>query len=177
MSIKKAPVKKAMALGLLATGVVGFGIANTLPVTATPFFNKDAKTALENRDLDGFKKAVKDDNNKKIDSLTQDEFNKMAEKNAQMQENLKKIEEAVKNNNFDAYKSVMESIKNERKNNGMDQDMKNKLFKNKRGEMTEEKQKEMFDKLVEYYKQNGSLPEKMGMMPHMGRGKMGGFIK
>ncbi len=95
------------------------------------------------------------------------EFQKMVAAHKARTETQTKIETAVKNNDFAAFKSAVEAQKAQMINNhpGMDGDAPKAL--------NEDELQKKFNTLVEYYKSNGKLPDVGG--PGFGiKGMMGG---
>lgn len=159
--------------------------------------NQEAKSALESRDFEAFKKAIISGATKRAENLTQDEFNKMAdgfaqkeslqktiddnnyeefkriagekvlnrvnsqeefnklvEHNQKRKEYNTRLEEVVRNSDFDGYKKLLEEQKQQFENNNPR--IGKRIARNR--QVTDEQLKTRFDRLVEQYKQDGQLP-------------------
>jgi hypothetical protein len=126
---------------------------------------ENLKKAIEENNYENFKSISGNSN------LTQDQFNKIVENSKKQKEFSDKILTAVKNNEangFEEYKTVLNEIKTYR-DSSVDS-FRMKMHQNTNQTLTDEQIKTQYQKLVDYYKANGNLPEK-------GFGELGGFGK
>jgi hypothetical protein len=175
----------------LAVGAFGLLTIGGIGASAHVLGNSEARAALLNKDFNGFKAAIVKNAQKRVDNLSQADFDKMSDKANEMQKinetiekndyeafkkvanekmltqvtsqedfnklvekrksvvsNNNKIAAAIKNNNFDQYKSAISEIETGRN-------------KNSRGDRRniEEVVKIRFDRMVEQYKKDGTLPQ------------------
>jgi hypothetical protein len=115
------------------------------------------KTAIENNDYEAFKSNAGTRMLEKVNN--QEAFMKLVESSKQMKAIGEKVDQAVKDNNFDAFKSAKADMKTLREANKPADDNDNRR---ERAEPTEAEMKTRFDKLVEQYKADGSLPSERG---------------
>jgi hypothetical protein len=196
--------KKLLAVTTLGLMVVGIG---SLAANAQTINSDALKTAIQNRDLAAFKKAIVDRAQQNADSTTQDELNKRADSLAQHEkvatdisnndyeafkkdadprmlakvtsqdaftklvESTKarktiqdKIVQAVKDNNFEAFKSAQAEVRalhdaEEAQEPANSSDKRN----SNRAAPTDAELQTRFDKLVTQYKTDGSLPDQHGL--------------
>jgi hypothetical protein len=129
--------------------------------------NQAVKKSITDNNYEEFKKVAGERMLKNIDSQAKfDELVAFTKKRSEIEA---KVLEAVKNNNFESFKSAEKEMRDLRKENfGNSQKQKS--------EPTEEQLKNRFDELVAYYKANGSLPEK-GFGHGGGRGGKFKFFK
>jgi len=104
-----------------------------------------------------------------MEKISEEEFTDMVEKQIKTQEYMQTIEDAVSNNDYDAFVAGVEAHHNDME--GDDEDGKMMMEA-----MTEEEKetmmKEHYDMLVTYYDENGELPSMMEMMQHAHPGMM-----
>jgi hypothetical protein len=203
MKFLRSP-KTLLAVTTLGLMVVGIG---TLAANAQTNNSDTVRTAIQNRDLTAFKKAVvdraqyhadsttQDDLNKRADNLakheavktaidnndyeafksnadprmlakvnSQEAFTKLVESSKQMKAIQDKVDQAVKDNNFDAFKAAKTEMKALRDAEEAQEpaDSSDKRNSN-RAAPTEAEMKTRFDKLVAQYKADGSLPSTRGI--------------
>ncbi len=108
--------------------------------------------ALNNNDLAGFNS----NSNKAVDQAT---FDKMVTNNKTRLDTMNKISNAIKNNDFNTFKSIQQNKMNEMKANhpnkkGNDKQNQKKDYKN----LTDAQLQTKFDKMVADYKATGQLP-------------------
>jgi electron transfer flavoprotein alpha subunit len=109
------------------------------------------KNAIESNDYDAFQSVAGEKMLEKIDS--QEAFEQMTARHAAMAAHKTAIEATVQANDYDAFVSAMETHKAAMEANRPD-DAPVREAK----EIDEEKLQERFEKMVEYYQENGELP-------------------
>ncbi|MGL4758504.1 MAG: hypothetical protein ACRCXZ_04160 [Patescibacteria group bacterium] len=110
------------------------------------------KKAIEESNYDEFKKYA---NSKLQNKITnQEDFKKLVDQHKTKQAISKKIDQAVKDNNFDLFKSAQDEMKSQFQINK--DSMKSK--KNRNSNLTQDELKSKFETLVSNYKVDGSLP-------------------
>lgn len=120
------------------------------------------QTAIENGDYDAFVEVADERMLDRIED--QEDFDKMVTRHQTRTAHREAIETAVKNNDFAAFDAAMEAHKTamEALDDGDDHPRHTE-----RPTLTDEQKQEKFDKLVEYYTENGELPQRKHAM---GRG-------
>jgi hypothetical protein len=117
------------------------------------------KTAIDNNDYEAFKSNANSRMLAKVNS--QDAFTKLVESTKQMKVIQDKVDQAVKDNNFEAFKAAQAEMKtlhdSREANEPADANEKTRVAP------TEAEMKTRFDKLVAQYKADGSLPSSRGM--------------
>lgn len=122
-------------LGLLGVGVL-FTIAagGAITYAATPIVsNANVQQAVANKDFDAFKKALIENATTRANNMTQDEFNKITERQAQSEA----IKKAIEANDYEVFKKAADERMLEKVNS---QDEFNKLVTNyKKGQEIQNK--------------------------------------
>ncbi len=131
---------------------------------------KDAvQSAIEAGDYEAFKNAAGD---KKLEKVsTEEEFNALVERKQTLDVLKEKMEVAVQNNDFASFQSII-SEKQETMESFRSDDRSNKKV---RTEPTTEQLQERFDSAVQYYAENGELPQKRNKWKKGKRGQNQGF--
>jgi hypothetical protein len=125
--------------------------------------------AIDEKNYEAFKAAADEKMLQRVNS--QVEFYKLVARNEQQKATQAKVLETVKNNDFNAYKTVIAEEKAQMEaNKPADSTNTNRPA---RPEPTEAQMKTRFDELVKYYQANGKLPEKGFGMIGEGMGKNG----
>jgi hypothetical protein len=115
------------------------------------FKSMDAvNSAIDKCDYQAFLTAIA--NSPRKQNVNEAEFKVMCDKNKEMKANWQKVQDSIKANDFNAYKTAMATIRPNRMNKTPN----------------EAKMQERFNMLVEKFKADGSLPE-FGMMGRGGR--------
>lgn len=122
------------------------------------------KKAIEEGNYENFKKSADARMLAKVTS--QADFDKLVAEFKSAKAIQDKITQAIKDNNFEAFKSAHTEMKTLRESNKSS----NKEGKTNKTAPTDEQLKSKFDKLVAQYKADGSLPSKVMM-----KGSKGGF--
>ena len=132
--------------------------------------HKSVKKAILDSNYDDFKTNA---DKRMLDQIkTLEDFNKLVSTSKTTKLIQDKINQSVKDNNFDAFKSATTEL-----NNNHQRNLNNKENKNKQAP-TETMQKSRFDMLVAEYKASGTLPDsndKRGFEGRKGFNKKNGF--
>jgi hypothetical protein len=127
---------------------------------------KAIQDAVTDNDYEAFKKSADPKMLEQVNSQT--EFDVLVAKNKVRLENQDKLNSAIKNNDFEAYKMALKEMVNDRS--------KGRMFNKKGPELSDEKLKTRFDEQVAQYKADGTLPGENNFM-EMGRGGFKGGHK
>jgi hypothetical protein len=219
-TIKKNQFGKIVAYSIFGIGLLSIGIGAVSVSAHGGMMNNDAAiTALKNRDIEAFKKAIVDNATTRANNLTQekfdqlatqankleavqkaiedknyndfkananqrllkkvnsqDDFDKFVERVNTEKTNQDKINEAIKNNDFNAYKAAMQARKDDMKNL-----LGDKMGGRGRGKHdgnhvapTDDQIKAHFDEQVAQYKADGTLPDAKSLGISGRMGMMGG---
>lgn len=87
--------------------------------------------------------------------MSQEKFDQKVKHYNQKQAHKKAITQAVATNDFSAFEAAMETHRAEKEANRSSDDSKH----HNKPELTDEQKQEKFQKLVDYYNENGELPE------------------
>jgi uncharacterized phage infection (PIP) family protein YhgE len=169
MSITSISTKVlAGTLAIIALSGVGVYAATSTTVSKDI---ENVKTALTNNDFTAYKQARIQVATDRINEMTQEEFDKHAKMFASMQKYQTALDDAVKNNDFNAFKTVHSEMQKEREaNKPADSNRPN------RPEPTEAQLQERFNQMVASYKADGTLPsQKVFEGGREGRGGKGGM--
>jgi hypothetical protein len=167
--MKNSNTSKTVYLGLASLALV-LVVAGVVVSASAHYSNPKAQEALVKRDFGAYKTAILEgakDHTKKVESMTQADFDKMADNKAKMDVIKPVLEQAIKDNNYEAFKIAQDQVKSIREER---KDEKND-GRPARVEPTEEQKKAMFDQAVAQYKKDGSLGH-FGMKKE-GRGENG----
>jgi len=140
--------------------VLGVGVVAGLSVTSNAsggFIrgNEEAKTAIENNDYEGFKTALSEKASQRIGDLSEEDFAKIQEKyefKKAMKGYKSAIEEAIRNNDREAFETAIKDAKEFKESNRSDDDLERE-----RKELTDETIDEMFEKAVSQYEETGEV--------------------
>jgi hypothetical protein len=218
-------VLRNFTIATLGVVAIGGGILSISSDVQTQAHNLSTSviSAIQNKDLEAYKKTVTSDTENKINNITQDELNEMADKLTKAQELQKSIldsdygkfkslandqmlnrinsqdkfnklveqtkqlktiqdkaDQAIIDNNFEAYKSAESDIKTSMEANKPFIEGNKYPGKHLRSPLTEDQVKARFDKLVADYVSTGNLPtnNKIGLGKGMHeKGIKGSFLK
>lgn len=123
------------------------------------------KDAINANDYEAFKKVAGEKMLERVN--TQEEFNQLVTRNNERKAAMTQVDEAVKNNDFNAYKTALTNLKESRPEGMRGGD------RGERRTPTDAQLQARFDELVAQYKADGTLPSDkpfgMGMKGMMGR--------